>query len=1310
MPDTHDRDVATSSTVAAPELPRGVAVTGGDLTSWLVGQPAEQRVHVLLGLQRGVGNAAISRALAPPVQPDTARRDQPSAGETADADRKERHDESHGADVEAAVQAAGDGAWSPNSAAGGAAPAVADSALDDGVGTAGAEDVMTESPGSPPDSAVAGPAGPALPPVDRGAAAPVGGDVPLAGAAAEPVDGAATTPGVGISPPISATGQATGAPLMSAGVADAAPGPPRSAPRWVDAIGGQPPAGAAGQARPPAAAPAPPAPSAAAAKVAVGAGAESPVDLAAAVRARGGPQQGESPIATAARAALAAGLDQLSEAAQTSIAAIHSRAETEATRIGETAVAAAAEVDDAARAAQETITGHAAAEREGLHGSAATQSAAVAQWHVGATAGAHDALTAHAQRAQSLGSDHGAQAATAGDTVATRIQADTAGAADRSRSAAAHSGGNEATGPPKAEVSSRVAGPAADALHGEGAQAASSVRGQMGQAANTFQTRGAEASGAILGMLAPVGDALSKTAQKSTATIHEAADHGSAALTEGENQARAHVGTQAAEVRGQLADGAAAKQAELIQAGEQLANQVRGQAQQLADAATAHIDDLIAAIPSLPEDDPATASADPDVEHDAGGDEAPAKSIEDPAAEHAAAAGELEQQILTAFAGAAQEHVASTEQAGRSITEAAAEAQQTIRGIPQATSRDLQTATTGVTREMSGGAAKVRGALTQVPQQAKTTGEAVVAAASTKAADTVNQTGTAMSQGLADMRQRGDQQAAGVADRGQAVAGQVSANVATGHERIDDKAKKSEHRSLLGKIVDWVEEQLSDLWEMVKNPGFWVGLLITVVLGGLAVFFLGPYALLLLPFITALAAGAGQLTNNLVAGKGAWDGVWDAVVEGFVGGAIFAAAIGLGIWAGLGTAAMLAVVEVTTVIVTVGSNLLHGERPTKNLLANMLFAWLLDRVGGRVARGRGGPPETKPPVETKPPTETKPPVETKPPTETKPPVDGKPPESNRPPAVPERPPPSPTRPPPEPERPPPDPERPPPEPAPTADPWAGVQRRHPGLTENHVAMLRETGVEPAMADRCLSRGITADQLVLRSIEGGPKAVEIMDGLLSGKGAAKVDARAANRIAELARPLDEIFPGQGLLDAVHKLATSGSLRNPASLRPLMEAINTGDANKIVELNVAAERAGPGADVQLGAINRSGADVVDHVAQEAIQMKNITSADDRAVVANLTDATNQLAGKGASGQRTPGEPGTEVPPNKPDGQPYTRTAELFIRDAENSLFNADRAAIDAFVRGTLKDAVNRASVDQVRIHNGNPASPFTIVGPF
>jgi hypothetical protein len=330
----------------------------------------------------------------------------------------------------------------------------------------------------------------------------------------------------------------------------------------------------------------------------------------------------------------------------------------------------------------------------------------------------------------------------------------------------------------------------------------------------------------------------------------------------------------------------------------------------------------------------------------------------------------------------------------------------------------------------------------------------------------------------------------------------------------------------------------------------------------------------------------------------------------------------------------------------------------------------------------------------------RPPVEdpNRPPVEdpNRPPVE----DPNRPPA------PDPNRPPPEPERPPPEPERPPP----ARDPWADVQARHPELTDAQVGRLRDLGVDPEAVGRCLDRGVAADSLVARAEQGGPRAIRIIDSLLAGRRAQRVEPRSAERVAELASTLDATHPGRGIFDSVETLSTSGRLRNPASLRALLEDIAAGDTNKIVELTMGAERARAGNEVQLGVINRVGADVVDHTAQEAIQIKNVTSPDEGAVGENLTAAANQLAGRGARGRLRPGDRDTEVPPQRPDGTPYTRVAELFVRDPNNPLFNADRATIEAFVRDTLSSATNRTAVDRVVIHNNHPSSPHVINGPF
>ena len=171
-------------------------------------------------------------------------------------------------------------------------------------------------------------------------------------------------------------------------------------------------------------------------------------------------------------------------------------------------------------------------------------------------------------------------------------------------------------------------------------------------------------------------------------------------------------------------------------------------------------------------------------------------------------------------------------------------------------------------------------------------------------------------------------------------------------------------------------------------------------------------------------------------------------------------------------------------------------------------------------------------------------------------------------------------------------------------------------------MLREQGIDAATAERVLTGGVQPDALVLRAIDGGPGLVEIMDHLVT-RG---VEGTAASRVTELAPALDEMFPGRGILGAVRELATNGRLRNPGSLRRLLEAVNANDQGKISELELAAQR-WAGKEVQIGPLDRTGADVVDWTDEEAIQNKDITSREQGRVADALDEAANQLAGRGA-----------------------------------------------------------------------------------
>ena len=271
----------------------------------------------------------------------------------------------------------------------------------------------------------------------------------------------------------------------------------------------------------------------------------------------------------------------------------------------------------------------------------------------------------------------------------------------------------------------------------------------------------------------------------------------------------------------------------------------------------------------------------------------------------------------------------------------------------------------------------------------------------------------------------------------------------------------------------------------------------------------------------------------------------------------------------------------------------------------------------------------------------------------------------------------------------------------TPGPRPNAPQRVSDLPPSHQQILQETGADPAVVNRLLAAGVDPDKIALRAIES-PQAVEVLEGLTK-RG---VQDSVANKVASNAAKLDEQFPG--LLRNINDLSASPKLHNPQALNGLLDDISKGKKGAATELDRAAQRLREGHDVQLGAQNRVGGDVVDHTDQEVMQLKDITSEQTDAVARNMDDAANQLAGKGSKGQRTPGEKDTEVPPTRDDGTPYTRTIDLTIRNPKNPLHGAKREEIEAFVRAEMQHVTERGSVDKVRVWVDG--KPFDIEGPF
>ncbi|MDA0179050.1 hypothetical protein OJ997_01990, partial [Solirubrobacter phytolaccae] len=228
--------------------------------------------------------------------------------------------------------------------------------------------------------------------------------------------------------------------------------------------------------------------------------------------------------------------------------------------------------------------------------------------------------------------------------------------------------------------------------------------------------------------------------------------------------------------------------------------------------------------------------------------------------------------------------------------------------------------------------------------------------------------------------------------------------------------------------------------------------------------------------------------------------------------------------------------------------------------------------------------------------------------------------------------------------------------------------------------------DPAVVNRLLGKGVHPDDILDAAVDT-PHLVPIMDDLAQQG----VRGDVIKSITKQAGNAAEKFPDARVIENVEDLVRSGKLANPDSLGAHLKKIAGGDRGALTELERVMQRVRAGHDVQIGAINGKGGDVVDLTDQEVLQMKDITSRTEDGVVENMKGAANQLAGKGAKAKSNAGQ--TETPPLREDGTPYTRTVDLTIREAENPLHAYDDEALRQWVRDKMGSLSSKDAVDQV-----------------
>ena len=237
------------------------------------------------------------------------------------------------------------------------------------------------------------------------------------------------------------------------------------------------------------------------------------------------------------------------------------------------------------------------------------------------------------------------------------------------------------------------------------------------------------------------------------------------------------------------------------------------------------------------------------------------------------------------------------------------------------------------------------------------------------------------------------------------------------------------------------------------------------------------------------------------------------------------------------------------------------------------------------------------------------------------------------------------------------------------DEYAELQARH-RLTDEVTQIYRESGARPSAIESLLNRGMPPEEIVTLTRDHGGRGVDIIGGLV-GRGR---PPNVAIEVSALAREL-------GLVNQVHTLVDSGNLVNVTQLRNILRTIRAGDQGVRAELVEAANRAALGNEVEIG----TGADIVDVTAREALQIKEVTSPQERTAVDRMNHASGQLRGEGG-----------EI---SPEG--FTRIIDLRVRNPENPIFDAERPALQDFIREGLEDPVG---VDRIRIQNNTGVHDF------
>ncbi len=228
----------------------------------------------------------------------------------------------------------------------------------------------------------------------------------------------------------------------------------------------------------------------------------------------------------------------------------------------------------------------------------------------------------------------------------------------------------------------------------------------------------------------------------------------------------------------------------------------------------------------------------------------------------------------------------------------------------------------------------------------------------------------------------------------------------------------------------------------------------------------------------------------------------------------------------------------------------------------------------------------------------------------------------------------------------------------------------------------------AAASRLEAKGMSKEQIAQLRAEHGPKAIDAVDAMVKQG----VEPRVALDALDLART--------AAVEAdVIELVRSGKLDNLKGLRRFLQGlareVAQGAHGKREELREATTRAIAGHDVSLGGREFSSrdpgsgqADVVDFTDNQALQIKTVSSEQERAVSSNLDKALAQL--RGTHKERPPAG--------------AARIAKAIVENPANMLYAANRAQLLESLRTNMQNIESGENIT-IRVQNHVGTFDFT-----